>query len=242
VGNHQRSGRIASAIPWGRILAESFAIIASILIAFGIDAAWDSYREREELRELVEGIHSELIANRALATEAEASTNEALARLRFFSSAPEDSVAATSPQHTFGEIYLPLIRDWNAAFSLSFLEATIGGGKLALVQQPDTRAALTEFRAAVESLDGVERELDRMGAEAAAIVGSYSGGRAMWNREDSGLDAATVRALHRDPRLAGLASARLIYFGGYLTSLTGRVRPSIDRAIELLERDLAALR
>jgi len=197
VGNHQRSGRIASAIPWGRILAESFAIIASILIAFGIDAAWDSYREREELRELVEGIHSELIANRALATEAEASTNEALARLRFFSSAPEDSVAATSPQHTFGEIYLPLIRDWNAAFSLS---------------------------------------------EAAAIVGSYSGGRAMWNREDSGLDAATVRALHRDPRLAGLASARLIYFGGYLTSLTGRVRPSIDRAIELLERDLAALR
>jgi len=35
-------------VPWLRIGAESVAIIGSILLAFAIDAAWDSRLERAE--------------------------------------------------------------------------------------------------------------------------------------------------------------------------------------------------
>jgi len=56
------------------------------------------------------------------------------------------------------------------------------------------------------------------------------------------LDAETLRQLHQDRDLVGLASSRLIYFGGYETSLAREVRPQIERTIALLDRDLAELR
>jgi hypothetical protein len=51
---------------WLRVLAESLAIVASILLAFGIDAWWDAKQERTEERELLADLAAEIRWNRAL--------------------------------------------------------------------------------------------------------------------------------------------------------------------------------
>lgn len=45
--------------PWARILAEGLVIVASILLAFGIDAWWDRAQERREELGYLVALHSE---------------------------------------------------------------------------------------------------------------------------------------------------------------------------------------
>jgi len=45
--------------PWPRILAEGFAIVVSILLAFGIQAWWEGRREAEDESEIMAGLRTE---------------------------------------------------------------------------------------------------------------------------------------------------------------------------------------
>ena len=47
-----------------RLVGEALAIVASILIAFGIDAAWDSRSERIQVRESLSAVRDELVRSR----------------------------------------------------------------------------------------------------------------------------------------------------------------------------------
>ena len=50
--------------PWGRILAEALAIVASILLALAIDAWWDSRQARRAESAFLVDIHAEFTQNR----------------------------------------------------------------------------------------------------------------------------------------------------------------------------------
>jgi len=47
-----------------RVLAEGVVIVASILLAFGIDAGWEEYRTRREISGLLTKVNEELVADR----------------------------------------------------------------------------------------------------------------------------------------------------------------------------------
>jgi hypothetical protein len=49
-------------VPWFRIGAEAVAIIASILIAFAIDAWWDQNKDRDLEQEYIQALHAEFSA------------------------------------------------------------------------------------------------------------------------------------------------------------------------------------
>jgi hypothetical protein len=217
------------------------AIVAAILVAFWIDALGEARQDAQELENLLQGLRAEFLINRDLLGEALTLTDEARSRLRRFTAGSVDEVAAIPPADTYVEVYLPLIRDWRARFSMGYYEAATAAGNLTLIRNPDTRAAVTGFRRAIESLEPLLGQLDRLGADAATVVGSYPGGRAMWGRDDSGFGPGTLRALHRDPDLGGLASARLVHLGEYQIVLRFEVQPLIDEAVQLLERDLDEL-
>ena len=51
-------------VRWGKIAVESVAVVASILLAFGIDATWDTWRERTTEREIIAALHEEMLSNR----------------------------------------------------------------------------------------------------------------------------------------------------------------------------------
>ena len=43
-------------IPWARVLVEGVVIVASILLAFGIDAWWEQRQDREEERRILQAL------------------------------------------------------------------------------------------------------------------------------------------------------------------------------------------
>lgn len=47
-------------IPWARLLSEGAIIVASILLAFSIDAWWDDRQDREDEQAMLELLHAEL--------------------------------------------------------------------------------------------------------------------------------------------------------------------------------------
>ncbi len=47
-------------VPWLRVFVEGVVIVGSILLAFGIDAAWEERQEREEERALIQEIRTTL--------------------------------------------------------------------------------------------------------------------------------------------------------------------------------------
>ncbi|MGI9628339.1 MAG: hypothetical protein ACR2QM_16010 [Longimicrobiales bacterium] len=51
------------AIPWARVFVEGFVIVVSILLAFGIDAAWDQHVERREEAEILADLSAEISLN-----------------------------------------------------------------------------------------------------------------------------------------------------------------------------------
>ena len=55
-----------SSIPWPRLAAEAVAIVASILLAFGIDAWWDARVERAREQVIIGDLATEFERNRAL--------------------------------------------------------------------------------------------------------------------------------------------------------------------------------
>jgi hypothetical protein len=69
-------------IPWKRIGIEASAIVASILLAFAIDAWWEERQDRKMERDDLERLHAEFIWNRdrvndnGAATRAEAASAE----------------------------------------------------------------------------------------------------------------------------------------------------------------------
>jgi hypothetical protein len=56
-------------IPWARVLVEGVVIVASILLAFGIDAWWSERQERIEERDILTGLKADFVANRAALAE-----------------------------------------------------------------------------------------------------------------------------------------------------------------------------
>ena len=53
-------------IPWKRISVEAAAIVASILLAFAIDAWWDEREKRNEESEILLGLQKEFVLNREM--------------------------------------------------------------------------------------------------------------------------------------------------------------------------------
>ncbi len=233
---------MTSSLPWKRIFAESTAIIASILIAFAIDAWWDGRRERAELRGLLEGLHAEFVENRRLIAEAESSTAEMREWLLHFHTSSPDVAASIPAADTYQQVYLPLVRGWDVTLSTGLLDASVSSGKLALIPSLQTRAALAAFAAAYEDLEDFVRQLTELGARAATVMGEFPGVRRMRDTPTPIIDPATLRALHADARLSGLASARLIWFEDFYFGLTVLLKPRVEDVVRRLEEDLAAPR
>jgi len=52
---------VTKQVPWLRVFVEGVVIVGSILLAFGIDAAWEGRQEVEEEREILMGLEAEFV-------------------------------------------------------------------------------------------------------------------------------------------------------------------------------------
>jgi hypothetical protein len=144
---------------WRHLAMEALVIVGSILLAFAIDAAWDARQEREELREVLEGLRTELVENRELIAESRSGTSLGIERLIRFSAGSTDDLVTVSGPDTYSELYLPLVISYDVTLSTGALRATISSGKLALIPDSETRSALTALEAGFSEMPRLTAEV-----------------------------------------------------------------------------------
>ncbi len=141
--------------PWLRAFLEGVVIVASILLAFGIDAWWDAVQEERRAEALAESMIGDFETTRerlAVSTamgEAVLLRGESLLRLiRSGEAVPVDSLRFLVQGVTMGIVFRPAISSYRGA------EAT---GDLALLQRPELLDALADFDLSLEELERVRQ-------------------------------------------------------------------------------------
>lgn len=143
-------------IPWKRISVESAAIVASILLAFAIDAWWENRTDRGEERELLFALQLELQKNIALVDSSLvfrravlASTTELLEV-----SAHNVRMPATELDNLLGALVW-----WRFTQpSTGVLQSLVQGGKLSLVELKTLRSEIASLSTHYQYLDQIERQ------------------------------------------------------------------------------------
>jgi hypothetical protein len=139
-------------IPWPRILVEGTAIVASILLAFTIDAWWDERNERADEREVLLALKAEFEANEREARAVIDHHEDSIQRIRDFKSMRPDSIEAMAPAD-----YRLLVAAFASPRTFDpqrgSVRALIGAGKLGILRDPALRDALMSFMTIVEDAD-----------------------------------------------------------------------------------------
>ena len=140
-----------------RYLTEGLVIVVSILLAFGIEAAWAEFSEAREAYRLLESIRDDVEAPQvevaARQTRSEELSDRARHLLSTLADPPSDEVLRDALL-TLGSILI--IRGWEPV-THSYDEA-VNSGRLRLIESESLRLALTRYNAGVKEVDMVHRQ------------------------------------------------------------------------------------
>jgi len=167
-------------IQWRRISVEAAAIVASILLAFAIDAWWDGVQERAEERETLSALRAEFEANQKVLAQTAELHRLALHAMQDIISASKSDI--TVHDASLGSLFrlAGITPHYNPATGA--LAATINSGRLGLVRNVELRNRIAGWDAVISDLvideqtrrDFVTHELRPAFAEF-GIAGSESG-------------------------------------------------------------------
>ncbi len=137
-------------IPWLRILIEGVVIVGSILLAFGIDAAWEGRQEREEERVLLASLLDEFEINRENLRETAQAHRNAVTGMRALldASASGPSMPTDSLGRMFG--WSVVTAHYNPANGA--ITAMVSGGRISLVTNTDLRDRIAGWDAVTSDL------------------------------------------------------------------------------------------
>ena len=140
------------------MLTEAVVIVGSILLAFGIDAAWDARGEAELERRLLEALAEDFRFAESEWKEVKAGHNTVVESMeRLLTWAEQGSVPAD--QRAVADTVLSNVF-WRMRFHppMGTVEAVLGSGRLDLLQNQELVGALTRWSAVVAAVN--RREVD----------------------------------------------------------------------------------
>ena len=140
----------AQNVPWKRILIEAAAIVASILLAFAIDAWWENRRSTSQLNDSYSAVLDDFRRSkerigyyRARAQE----RSKAIIKLYELANGRTDSISAEVLDRTLSNL------QWSVSesvVSLPGIQAMIYSGQLASVRSDELRSDLAEWPTRLE--------------------------------------------------------------------------------------------
>lgn len=132
---------------WLRTLVEATVIVASILFAFGIDAAWESRKDGQRRSELIASMTNDFRASRDRLSVAIARGDSLLARSRgFLETVRRDQ---RIPSDSLGYLLAGAFRGIHFEPVLSTYSGAVATGDLGLVETPGLIVAVTDFQEAL---------------------------------------------------------------------------------------------
>lgn len=145
-------------IPWPRVLVEGLVIVASILLAFGIDAWWAERTERRAEREDLVRVRDELLADRSrlesFARSQAESASASLAVLRQIADLPTGAGTIEAPD----SLLALLLRAPTFETQTPALDGLLGSGRVAIVRDIEVRAAIARYQRSLRNASGRQNE------------------------------------------------------------------------------------
>lgn len=230
----------------GRYAGEFAIIVASILVAFGLDAWWESRLQVEETAAQLATLHDEFTANR-----------EDLAVLRNRLEGLRVAVVSLLPRISPGAELLPLDKlneMMDRSFRLSVIElgtgsvqALLASGRLAMIPDPELQALLAAWPAQTAKLARQSRLLEENREEIIEYlhdkvptleIAQNTGQMKRYPRSDFTVNSAVVQ---RDMRLEGMFGNRGMMIEDTDQIVIGLMERS-ERIIERIDALLSASR
>jgi len=146
-------------IPWTRIAVEATAIVASILLAFSIDAWWGEHQEREHERQLLGSLLAEFNQNRVELDRALNSftvSRKSVTRVLMFAG----QNLGDDDKDVIGQNVFTLFDYWTFDPSTGAIDSLLNAGQLNLIQNLELRTRLAGWSGLVSDYKEEERELD----------------------------------------------------------------------------------
>jgi hypothetical protein len=142
-------------IPWKRIAVEATAIVASILIAFAIDAWWQDRSERIVESQHLRALHEDLVISLKILDEDEAYQQQQVAYLEL--------LLLANSETPFSDELRQWIDDglWQIGSyepQLSSLRELESSGQSGIIRNQDIRRSLASVRQRLDGLEVVQRD------------------------------------------------------------------------------------
>ena len=137
-------------IPWTRISVEAAAIVASILLAFSMDAWWDSVQDRAEEREIISLLRAEFEANQKVLTRTAGIHRLNLGAMQEIISVSESVISIDD--ESLGLLFLQAAGTPHYNPATGALAATISSGRIDLIRNIELRNRLAGWDSIVSDL------------------------------------------------------------------------------------------
>jgi hypothetical protein len=232
-------GSAARQIPWLRIFVEGVTIVASILLAFAIDAWWDGRLQRAAERAAIVGLVQDFEANTELLDDALRATSASMDRIWRVSTLTDAEIAATpvdSAQVYLFSLWVPTTFDSRDAT----LDALIASGNLDLIRDAQLRGILARWKNLVTDATEESELIFDVSGDVLRRVGFLGG---PWQQPLTSLphpEPDLARAA-RDEELMGLARAKRDAHGMYQFALR-QLASLADSTLTVLKEQEGAAR
>ena len=230
-------------IPWRRLAAESVAIVASILLAFAIDAWWDGQRDRDREKDLMVDLLADFRSSRAeLETRLGLSRRMATANALFTERV--DAHRGSGPLTVPDSLVLSVLGGPTYEPSMNALDAAVASGEIVLLANPDIREELATWRRALLDTAEDEQEVRRITDEqvipllaGSLRVAPYMRNVLAWSFGQPSEGMTGQATLSASPELAGVLALRQFFIEFSADDPEGLLG-SLDRTERLLEAEL----
>ncbi len=231
----------SSTVPWVRLVAQGVSIVASILLAFAIDAWWQGRLEDKAVREILVSLQEEFTVHRTTLLQDKAlwaTHEESVSRLlRLFKSGENPGPAVMDTLI----LALTWMHTWDPGSGAH--KALIASGSLELIENIDLRNNLLEWQSRVDEVrdnELIAREINLKLIMPYLAEREFPFGRSsvivgeVWPAPvASDAEADRVyRTLLADPVFAGHAARRYIWFDQAEYAYAIALAESILEAIE----------
>lgn len=231
-------------IPWPRILGEGAVIVISILLAFALDAAWDTRNKRAAREAALIELRSELQESRTLLEATLSRVDFDLQALRTMLANPEALIQRTDPS-AYGDVVEAVFRPNTADDNATGIEAVLADPRLRDLQDDGIRSATTAWQQ--HRSEVVERgttivlaetstlELLALDPAVQRLFAGYDGvGEVEWKNP---IDAETLRRLAESPEIRAIMARKALQAQAQreqtqeLHTATGVLIAEVDRVL-----------
>lgn len=248
------SSRDRSEVPWRRIAVESAAVVASILVAFLIDAWWDSYQEGFRERELLQGLLADFEASRpGLENRLDLARRMAGGTGQFLDLVQGETLPATVVMPD--TLVFSILGGPTFEPATNTLDAALASGEIEIIRSRELRSELAQWSRILTDTGEDEREVRRITNEQVvpllsrvADIRPYYSMVLPWSGGDpyapgrlipgshSGLTGEAPLLVTRE--LVGAVSLRK-FFVDFSAADLEELDGSLDRLLSLLRQELA---